>query len=194
MEVQPDRSPHARQAAFTRPDEDGMGTEREVSLLLAAHVRWLKPSLVIETGTFHADTTVLLYQALAENAAEGHGGELRTYEVDPKAYEASVRRLAGLKIHAQARLYAVPRTLQEDLSSIGHRLVDLAFIDSSYDAREADVETLTGRMAPRGLLFVHDADMRPMRPIVRAWRREWRLIGYPTPRGLALLQRRWKSD
>lgn len=187
MQRQPDRSPHARSGAFTRPDEDGMGTEVEVSRLLAAHVRWLKPRLVVETGTFHADTTVLLYAALAENAAEGHGGELRTYETDSSAYGESVRRLASLAVHRDAKLFAVPGTLQEDRD---RRPVDLAFVDSAYAAREADIETLAGRLSPRGLLFVHDADMRPMRPVIGRLRRAWRVVLYPTPRGLAVMQRR----
>lgn len=194
MLPQPERSPHARRGAFTRPDPGGMGTETEVTRLLAAHVRWLKPRLVIETGTFHADTATHLAHALAENAREGFLGELRTYEVDADAYGVAVRNLGRAPTHPDALLFAVPRRLQDDLHTLRGRLVDLAFIDSAYEAREADIEAIAPLLAPRGIVFVHDADMPPMKPIIRALRKHWRVLLYPTPRGLAALQPRWQPQ
>lgn len=167
-----------------------MGTELEVSRLLAAHVRWLKPRLVIETGTFRADTTSQLYLALVENAREGFPGILRSYEVDPVTYAEAVRRMSELVDHDEhpdAQLYLLPHTLQEDDLS---GAVDFAFVDSAYATREADVQTLMPMLSRHGLCFVHDAVKRPLRDTLRSWRREYRVVQYPTARGLALLQRR----
>lgn len=190
MEVQPERSKHARPGAFHRPDARGMGTEHEVSQLIAAHARWLKPALVVETGTFRADTAAPILQTLNDNASEGFASEFRTYEIDPAAYEASVTRLGAIGPAQGVALLAVPRTLQEDLNAYRGRRVDLAFVDSAYAARAADVNALAPLMAPRGLLFVHDTSMNQLLAQVAAWRRSWNVIEYPTPRGLAVLQRR----
>lgn len=83
---------------------------------------------------------------------------------------------------------AVPRTLQEDADALRGRRVDIAFVDSAYAARDADVEFLRSRMMPSGLLFVHDALMRPMLDVVAGWRKSWNVIEYATPRGLVVLQ------
>lgn len=190
MELQPDRSPHARSGAFHRPDPRGMGTESEVSELLAGHVRALKPRLIVETGTFHADTTEPMLRALIDNARCGLGGELRTYEVDPDAITAAKERLSGVEAHPDAVLTIVPTRLQEDVIALAGRRVDVAFVDSAYAARAADVETLAPLMAPAGLLFVHDSSMKPMLEQITEWRRSWNVIEFATPRGLALLQRK----
>lgn len=167
-----------------------MGTELEVSRLLAAHVRWLKPRLVIETGTFRADTTSLLYVALVENARDGFPGTLISYEVDPITYAEAVKRMTAVverDEHPDAQLYLLPRTLQEDDLS---GAVDFAFVDSAYASREADVATIMPMLSRHGLCFVHDAVKRPLREALRSWRRSYRVVQYPTARGLALLQRR----
>lgn len=183
--MQPDRSPYARPGAFRRPDERGMGTETEVSELIADHVRWLMPRVVVETGTFRADTAEPVGQALQATMTLGHGGHLFTFEVDHEAHATATKRLAGLRC-----VTAVRSTLQEYLRDNAlPGPVDLAFVDSAYAAREADVATLAPLMAPLGLLFVHDARMPPMLDVVARWREVWHVVEYPTPRGLAVLQR-----
>lgn len=177
---QPNNNPHARVNAFTRPDSRGMGTEIEVSLLLAAHARWLRPEVVVETGTYLADTTVVLQASLVENAAEGFPGQLISFDVDPDVVKKARARVPTAQI--------VLGTLQENVDRIPGP-VDLAFVDSAYDARVADVATLAPLMAPLGLLFIHDARTVPMREIMRSLRSGWSVVEYPTPRGLAVLQR-----
>lgn len=165
-----------------------MGTEPEVSRLLAAHVRWLKPRLVIETGTFHADTTSVMYEALVENASEGFPGELRSYETDPDAHVTAVERMTRIGDHPDAVLRLSPTTLQQ--GSLVGCAVDLAFVDSAYESRVEDVATIMQRLSRHGLCFVHDAMKKPMRDAVAEWKSKYRLVHYPTARGLALLQRR----
>lgn len=185
MKPQPERSPHARAGAFHRPDELGKGTEREVSLLLAAHVRLLKPKLVIETGTYHGDTTLPMWEALVDNASDGFPGALRAYEVDPTAF-----RVTGDRLAAAGRVDGASYELIHDTLQTDPRVdpVDVAFVDSAFAARDADVRALALRMSPRGIIFVHDADMPQMTDVVGAWRASWNVILYPTPRGLAALQ------
>jgi len=178
--VQQNRSPYARPNAFHKPDAKGMGTETEVSELLAAHVRTLKPHLVVETGTFLGDTTYAMQVALDLNAGDGFPGALISFEIDREKHEAARKRVPGATI--------ILGTLQDNVGRVS-KPVDIAFVDSAYAARTRDIATLANRMAPLGLLFVHDVRMRPMLDVMRGLRTEWNVVEYATPRGLAVLQR-----
>lgn len=174
-------NPRARPGAFTSPDSDRMGTEVQVSRFLADVVRMTKPTLVVETGTYHAHTAVEIAQALIENAALGFPGVLWTFEVDAEAHAVASEKLAGFDC-VKAHLCTVQEV---DLPE-----VDVAFVDSAYETRVADVRTLRRRMSRQGLLFVHDTAKRRMHGAVASWRERYELVQFPTARGLALLQRR----
>lgn len=185
MEEQPNRSPFARPNAFHRPDPRGMGTELEVSSLIAQHVRALRPRLVVETGTFHADTAVPIVLALKMNQAqlgERGAGRLITYETDPDTALIAITKLRKLP----AELWELrTRTAQEANPPRG---IDIAFIDSAYAARLNDVRTLAPLMSPRGLMFIHDAEMKQMQEAMERLELVANVVRYPTPRGLALVQ------
>lgn len=188
---QPNRSPFARPDVFHRPDHKGMGTEEEVSWLIAQHVACLRPKLVVETGTFVADTALPIVSALKANddafGAAG-AGRLITYEVDE---ETAHKALDRLQIFSP-RFYALRQTtVQFSPPPAG---IDIAFIDSAYAARMHDIRTLAPLMSPRGLMFVHDADMQAMIDPMFALEKVFNVIKYPTPRGLALLQPRVSWD
>ena len=50
-----------------------------------ALVRWLKPRLVVETGTADGLGSAALARALHRNEAEGVSGQLLTFDIDPNA-------------------------------------------------------------------------------------------------------------
>jgi len=172
-------NPHARDGAFTSPDN--LGTEEQVSRFLADVVRLVKPHFVVETGTYQAHTAVEIATALTENAALGFPGVLWTFEVDPEAHSVACQRLAPFDC-VKAHLC----TVQE----VELPPVDIGFVDSAYEARIADVESIRRRLRRQGLLFVHDAAKKRMRSTVEGWEGRFHVVRFPTARGLALLQRR----
>lgn len=113
---------------------------------LYALVRMTQPRRVLEFGTGRGVTTRFISEALLEN---GNGAMVLTVEPN-RAYWPD----------AEALLLNTPAALTQigDFSP-ADELVDLAFIDSGYEYRAADIrEWLTNGYD--GLVVVHDADRR----------------------------------
>lgn len=178
---EPDR-PHARAGAFTRPDARGLGTEHQVSRFIGDLVRLLAPRVVVETGTAEGDTAALIVEALQANADRGLPGALWTFET-------SGARIAG----ARKRL-GTPRGLAIVPSSVTAwtppEPIDLAFVDSAIDTRLEDLQHVERFLAPRGLVAIHDVEMRQTRDVLAHLEEHYRVIRLATPRGLALVQPR----
>lgn len=184
---------------WTADDVDA--TEHEVTALVAALVRVTKPAMVIETGTYTAQTTLAIAEALAEND-RGHPlgeprGEIITFEVDPERYAAAVRRV-NASIHAdkislvKGSFPAALATLPElfDRLSVG-----LAFLDSGMRTRQDDMDAVWPYMEAGGLVIIHDA--APDRPpgMVRppCDPRDAIRLDLATPRGLVVWQKAWRE-
>lgn len=194
-----DHNPHARPGAFTRPDEEGMATEAQVSDFLANVVRLIKPRIVVETGTYQAHTTEAIYRALLEQAWDASlSGHLHTYEIDPDTHAAAVQKILEITDQESSYLDTPTGALLAGVTLHNTRVqadppngaIDLAFVDSGWLDREAEVAFLLPRMSPQGLLFVHDTAKPPLRQLTAAWRRRHHVIQFPTPRGLVVLQAR----
>ena len=74
--------------------DDGDATEHEVTELVAAFVRALQPELVVETGSYSAQTSLAVGEALARN---GHG-RLVTLEIEPELAGIAKAKCAGLPV------------------------------------------------------------------------------------------------
>lgn len=175
--------PFSRPGAFTRPEPSGMGTETEVTLLLRAMVKLLRPRLVVETGTFEGDTASQLGIALDLNGMAGFEGRMVTYETDAEVATRALRRLSVLRV----RSVEVRVSRLQDQPVDGP--VDFAFVDSHLGARMDEIAFLLPRMAPDGLLFVHDANDPVLRSQLEALEGV-NVVFWPTPRGLALVQKK----
>ncbi len=173
------KRPYARPAAFTRPDPEGIGTEVEVSRFIGDLTRLLAPEVVVETGTGHGDTAREIMLALEENARRGVPGHLWTFERLPARVEA-----------ARALLHS-PHVDVVDTSITLWRPpgpIALAFIDSAYATRLADVDHVMRWLTSRGLIVVHDVEMPQARDLVDHLEAKYQVIRLATPRGLALVQ------
>lgn len=158
------------------------GTEYEVTDLIAALVRATKPLTVVETGTYEAQTSLAICDALRLN---GQGGMLYTYEIDPERAAGARQRLAGHGHAERAIVQAAPLAPLTAPAVIG-----FAFLDSGMRDRQGDMDTTWPRLEPGGLVIVHDA--APSRPPGRVRPPgAFAMFDLATPRGLTLFQKPW---
>jgi predicted O-methyltransferase YrrM len=166
-------------ARWTAPD--GVATETEVSALLAALVRALKPDLVIETGAYLGHTTEAIGRALQ---TEGRG-QLVTFEIAGDRAAHVAVKCVGLPVIVMPQDSRTWRPATKTL--------DLLFVDSEYAARVEEVRWFHGSASPRCVVVAHDTVMGDYRKaleelvaenIVTPW------VFLPTPRGLAIARYR----
>ncbi len=164
---------------------DPMTSETEVLDFLRSLVITVKPRLVVETGTFRGISTL----ALAEGMKQNGFGRLVTIEYDPKVYAAAKQRIeaAGLADWVECRN-------QSSLDATVDGTIDLLFCDSQQVIREAEVRRFYPQVNEHGLILVHDASshLRIVREAMLRMEREGMLsvLLLPTPRGLAMAQKR----
>lgn len=168
--------PHA---LWSAPDKDA--TEVEVTAFVAALVRLTKPFSVVETGTYRGHTTSAIAEALSENGP----GVVHSYETDR---ERSVTAYIALREHVDAgRVILINETLT---AANCPRSVELAFLDSAMNMRQADMNTVWSNVVPGGIVLVHDAS--PDRPPGRVRPPDrFAMFDFATPRGLYAFQKPW---
>src|SRR5579864_82479 len=164
---------------------DSQTTELEVLDFLKCLVTTLKPSLIVETGTFLGYGTI----KLAEGARANGFGKVITIEYDPVIYAKARERIqaAGLSDWVECR----------NESSLDTRIngkIDLYFSDSALAIREQEIRQLLPQVNPQGVIAIHDASSQfeVIRKAALQMEREGLLsvVLLPTPRGLVLAQRR----
>lgn len=196
--LQHDRAAGALQPEYHRPTPecphperwsmiDSMTAEVEVLEFLATLVTTLKPTLVVETGSFLGVSTEWIARGLHRNAIPN--ARVISCEYDPVVFEK-----------AKSRLEASPLSPYIDLrneSSLEMKVegtIDLLFSDSDMPIREAEVKRFLPQMNPHGLILMHDASshLRVVREAALKMQSEGLIsvILLPTPRGLVLAQPR----
>jgi predicted O-methyltransferase YrrM len=157
---------------------DADSTEFEVTDLVAAFVRALRPDVVVETGSAWGQTSEAIGEALTFTP-----GRLYTLEIDPTRAQATRVRCAGL---------AVEVVEQSSLDWVAPDGIGFAWLDSHFDLRVPEFERLYPHFAPGAVVGFHDTG--PHRPALRAAvegleEREMLLpIHLPTPRGVTFGQ------
>lgn len=156
-----------------RPDYwhayDGMATEAEVLVLVAAFVRALQPEVVIETGTHRGFGAEAIGQALATN---GHG-YLWTYEVDQALHAEASERCAGLPVTC-----VLGSSLEQHIEGI-----DFAWFDSETNLRVPEYQHFSQWFTPRCVVGFHDTnEHHGYRPQLDTLGLAW--LDLPTPRGV----------
>jgi predicted O-methyltransferase YrrM len=102
--------------------EDAIGTEFQVSELVAAFCRALQPRLVVETGAYRGQTTELIAMALEKN---GHG-RLISLELDKANRRAAMKRLLAHDF----KNITWDVLLQSSLEWYPDAMIDFMWIDS----------------------------------------------------------------
>jgi predicted O-methyltransferase YrrM len=164
---------------------DSMTAEVEVLEFLRTLVTTIKPSLVVETGTFLAASTLIIAEALRMNGF----GRIVSCEADHKVFAA-----AKDKIEASELRDLIDLRNESSLEMKVEGTIDLFFSDSDMPIREREVRRYLPQISPFGLILMHDASshLKHVREAALKLEREGLIsvVLLPTPRGLVLAQKR----
>lgn len=168
-----------------RAHQDG-GIEEDLLAFLTALVQFLKPQLILETGTYYGTSAI----ALARGCVANGFGYVHTLEIDGDRVKEANRRItkAGLGewvlVHEAA---SIPESADSvPLFSWVFGLIDLMFVDGNVE-RWKEIRRFERYLSARALVVAHDAaDPDSGYDTLTDYHRVE--IGSPT--GLAILQRR----
>jgi predicted O-methyltransferase YrrM len=164
---------------------DSMTAEAEVLEFLRTLVTTLKPTLIVETGSFLGVSTIWLAEGLRANGF----GKIISCEFDPVVFEKAKARIeaSGLQEFIELRN-------ESSLAMQVAGTIDIFFSDSDVDIRAAEVKRFLPQIRPTGLILMHDASshMKTVREAAFALEAEGLVscIFLSTPRGLVLAQKR----
>jgi len=164
---------------------DSMTAEAEVLEFLRSLVTTMKPSLVVETGSFLGVSTVWMAEGLRQNGF----GRIVSCEFDPVVFAKAQEKIAGSGL---AEWIDLRNGSSLELEVPGQ--IDLFFSDSDLDIREQEVRRFLPQISPYGLILMHDASSHPgtVREAAKKLEAEGLIsvVLLPTPRGLAVAQKR----
>jgi predicted O-methyltransferase YrrM len=164
---------------------DSMTAEAEVLEFLRTLVTTLKPSLIVETGSFLGVSTIWMAEGMRSNGF----GKIVSCEFDPLVFAKAQEKIAasGLAEFIELRN-------ESSLEMKVEGAIDIFFSDSDVDIRAAEVKRFLPQIRPTGLILMHDASshMKTVRDAAFALEAEGLVscIFLPTPRGLVLAQKR----
>ncbi|HTH53741.1 MAG TPA: class I SAM-dependent methyltransferase [Edaphobacter sp.] len=164
---------------------DSMTAEAEVLEFLYTLVTTIKPSLVVETGSFLGVSTLWIAKALRANGL----GRIISCEFDPVVFAKAKEKIAASDLAEWIELRN-----ESSLEMHIDGTIDLFFSDSDLPIREAEVKRFLPQIRPTGLILMHDASshLKTVRDAALKMESEGLLscILLPTPRGLVVAQRR----
>ncbi|HEX7157715.1 MAG TPA: class I SAM-dependent methyltransferase [Edaphobacter sp.] len=164
---------------------DSMTAEAEVLEFLRSLVTTLKPSLVVETGSFLGASTLWIAEGLRANGF----GKIISCEYDPVVFAK-----AKEKIEASSLAPFIELRNESSLEMKIDGTIDLFFSDSDMPIREAEIKRFLPQIRPTGLILLHDASSHLKVVREAAFRLEAEglvsAVFLPTPRGLVLAQPR----
>lgn len=164
---------------------DSMTAEAEVLEFLRTLVTTVKPELVVETGSFLGVSTLWMAEGMKANGF----GKIVSCEYDPKVFAAAKEKIAGHELAGWIELRN-----ESSLEMTVEGTIDLLFVDSDPEIREAEVRRFLPQVRPTGLVLMHDASshLKTVREAAFKLEAEGLLscVFLPTPRGLVVAQRR----
>jgi predicted O-methyltransferase YrrM len=164
---------------------DAMTAETEVLEFLRTLVTTVKPKLVVETGSFLGVSTLWIAEGLKQNGF----GKIVSCEFDPLVYAKASEKIAqsGLSEWIELRN-------ESSLEMKVEGMIDLFFSDSDIPIREQEIRRYLPQINPYGLILMHDASshLKLVRDAALKLESEGLLsvVLLPTPRGLAIAQKR----
>ncbi len=156
-----------------------VGSETEVHRFLRALTVMLKPSLIIETGTYEGDGTI----AFAEGVMQNGFGQVVSLERSPDLAQKARRKLSG---------YPVEVVTCNSLEYIPTGQIDLLFLDSKRTLRLEEFLRFRPFLHNKSVIIWHDSSYRPQNHAVFDAVNELYKAGVvdrlllPTPRGITL--------
>ena len=156
---------------------DRVGAETDVLFFLKALVHLIKPSFVLETGTYRGATAAAIGEALR---ATGNG-RMVTLECDPYYAVHSRANLAGLPVEV---------VNASSLDYVPDGPIDLLFLDSTRPARVHEFRRFRHLLSREALIVWHDSAPehtvvhRDIEDLVSAG--DIHAVLLPSPRGLTV--------
>ena len=164
---------------------DAQTAELEVLDFLKALVVTVKPSLIVETGTFIGHSAIKMAEGLKANGF----GRIITVEFDPTIF-AKARE----NIEASGLRDWIDYRNQSSLETTVDGVIDILFSDSDVPIREKEIRRFLPQIVPNGLVLVHDASsqFKIVREAALRLEQEGLLsvVLLSTPRGLVIAQKR----
>ncbi len=155
--------------------ESGDGAEQEVGDFIYGLIRLIKPKVIVETGCYVGDTTVMIEKAIKDNKY----GELYVCDIadecikeTKKRVECSVQKKTGVEL----------------IKELGDK-IEFAFIDSGYDCREEEIEELIKHLDKGQMFVLHDTAPQHSKMREMSERIDLKKVYFNTPRGLTLYER-----
>lgn len=138
--------------SYTAWKSSTAATEVEMCDLLYGLVRFLKPALIVETGSHMGHGTMALALAVRDNGL----GRIVSCEIDKNFLEKSEQRMRGCE------LVEFSHTHSRDLPEM--KTADFVFSDSSYESRVLEYSLVK----PGCFFVVHDTSEPPIAELVRS--------------------------
>ena len=164
---------------------DSMTAEAEVLEFLRTLITTIKPTLVVETGSFLGVSTLWVAEGLKANGF----GKIVSCEFDPIVFAKAKEKIAASGLSEWIELRN-----ESSLEMHIDGTIDLFFSDSDMPIREAEVKRFLPQIRPTGLILMHDASshLQVVRDAAFKMESEGLLscIFLPTPRGLVVAQKR----
>jgi len=129
---------------------DGYSCEVEAGDFLWGLTRYLKPDVVVETGTYHAFATACIALALREN----NMGHVWTIEIESGHEIHNQRRMVELGLDSWVTLVSGD-SLSDDLARLLPGMIDILFVDGGNRAKEHD--KYAPLVSHTGIIMQHDA-------------------------------------
>lgn len=156
-----------------------IGSETEVHRFLKALTIMLKPSFILETGTYEGNGTI----AFAEGIMQNGFGQVVSLEYNPNLAETARQKLSS---------YSVEVVTCNSLEYIPTRQIDLLFLDSKRTLRREEFLRFRPFLHSKSVIIWHDSSYRVQNHAVFDAVNELyeaniidRLL-LPTPRGITL--------
>lgn len=130
--------------------------------LVAEH----RPRLLVELGTHHGMSFYAFCQSMVENHVDGVAYAVDTWEGDDHTGPYGPDVFAGVQEHLRNEYhgfsYQLRMRFDEALDQFNDETVDLLHIDGfhTYDAVKNDFETWYPKVAPGGIILLHDVRAR----------------------------------
>lgn len=164
---------------------DSMTAEVEVLEFLRTVVTTIKPTLVVETGSFVGLSTLWLAEGLKHNGF----GKVISCEFDPVIFAKARDR-----VDASGLAPWIDLRNDSSLEMEVEGTIDLFYSDSDMPVREQEVRRFLPQINPYGLILMHDASshLKVVREAALKLEREGLIsvVLAPTPRGLVIAQKR----
>jgi prolipoprotein diacylglyceryl transferase len=164
---------------------DTMTAEVEVLEFLKCLVTTVKPTVVVETGTFLGVSTIYMAEGLKQNGS----GKIITCEPDGEVFAKAKQKIDGSGLGKW-----VDYRSESSLKIKVPGTIDMLFSDSLPELREAEVRHFLPKINPNGLILMHDSSshLKAVREAALKMEQEGLIsvVLLPTPRGLVIAQKR----